>query len=55
MDGGIPFRVAIVTVVVGLLAVTCGALIAYGLYANQAQLRDPQAPVHRPGGAGRGT
>ncbi|HEU4351456.1 MAG TPA: adenylate/guanylate cyclase domain-containing protein [Burkholderiales bacterium] len=35
MDGRIPFRVAIVTVVVGLLAVTCGALIAYGLYTNQ--------------------
>jgi class 3 adenylate cyclase len=35
MDGRIPFRVAIVTVVVGLLGVTCGALIAYGLHANQ--------------------
>jgi adenylate cyclase len=35
MDGRIPFRVAIVTVVVGLLAVTCGALITYGLYTNQ--------------------
>jgi adenylate cyclase len=35
MDGRIAFRVAIVTVVVGLLAVTCGALIAYGLYTNQ--------------------
>lgn len=35
MDGRIPFRVAIVTVVVGLLSVTCGALIAYGLHANQ--------------------
>jgi class 3 adenylate cyclase len=35
MDGRIPFRVALVTVVVGLLAVTCGALITYGLYANQ--------------------
>src|SRR5262245_33357620 len=35
MNGRIPFLVAIVTVVVGLLAVTCGALIAYGVYANQ--------------------
>jgi adenylate cyclase len=36
MDGRIPFRVAIVGVVAGLLAVTCSALIAYGLHANQA-------------------
>jgi class 3 adenylate cyclase len=35
MDGRIPFRVAIVTVVVGLLALTCGALIIYGVYTNQ--------------------
>src|SRR5688572_14173156 len=35
MQGRIPFRVAIVTVVVGLLAVTCGALIAYGVHTNQ--------------------
>src|SRR5262247_186057 len=35
MNGRIPFLVAIVTVVVGLLAVTCGALIAYGVYSNQ--------------------
>ena len=35
MEGRIPFRVAIVTVVVGLLAVTCSALIAYGVYTNQ--------------------
>jgi len=34
MNGQIPFRVAIVTVVVGLLAVTCGALITYGLYSS---------------------
>ena len=35
MNGQIPFRVAIVTIVVGLLAVTCGALITYFLYASQ--------------------
>src|SRR5262245_21691456 len=35
MNGQIPFRVAIVAIVVGLLAVTCGALIAYGLHTNQ--------------------
>jgi hypothetical protein len=35
MDGRIPFQVAIVTLVVGLLAVTCGALITYGLHSNQ--------------------
>jgi adenylate cyclase len=33
--GGIPFRVAIVTVVVGLLVVTCGLLITYVLYRGQ--------------------
>jgi class 3 adenylate cyclase len=35
MEGRIPFRVAIVTLVVGLLAATCGALITYGVYTNQ--------------------
>jgi adenylate cyclase len=35
MEGRIPFRVAIVTLVVGLLAITCGALIGYGVYTNQ--------------------
>jgi class 3 adenylate cyclase len=35
MDGRIPFRVAIVTVVVGLLAVTCGALIVYAVYQGR--------------------
>src|SRR5262245_55595936 len=35
MNGRIPFLVAIVTVVVGLLAVTCAALITYGVYTNQ--------------------
>src|SRR5262247_3521135 len=35
MHGRIPFRVAIVTIVVGLLAVTCGALIAYVVHTNQ--------------------
>ena len=35
MEGRIPFRVAIVSIVVGLLAVTCGALITYGLHFNQ--------------------
>src|SRR5262249_5354799 len=33
--GRIPFRVAIVTLVVGLLVVTCGALIAYVLHRSQ--------------------
>ena len=35
MDGRIPFRVAIVTVVVGLLALTCGALILYALHQGK--------------------
>jgi adenylate cyclase len=35
MEGRIPFRVAIVTLVVGLLAVTCGALILYALYQGR--------------------
>ena len=33
--GWLPFRVAIVTVVVGLLLVTCGSLIAYVLYRGE--------------------
>ena len=33
--GRIPFRVAIITVVVGLLVVTCGVLLAYVLYRGQ--------------------
>ena len=35
MEGRIPFRIAIVAIVVGLLALTSAALIAYGVYANQ--------------------
>ena len=35
MDGRIPFRVAIVTVVVGLLVLTCGALILYALHQGK--------------------
>jgi adenylate cyclase len=35
MEGRIPFRVVLVTVVVGLLALTCGALITYGLHTNR--------------------
>ena len=33
--GWLPFRVAIVIVVVGLLVVTCGSLIAYVLYRGE--------------------
>jgi hypothetical protein len=33
--GWLPFRVAIVIVVVGLLIVTCGCLIAYVLYRGE--------------------
>lgn len=35
MEGRIPFRVAIVTLVVGLLAVTCGALILYAVHQGR--------------------
>ena len=34
-SGWLPFRVAIVIVVVGLLIVTCGSLIAYVLYRGE--------------------
>jgi adenylate cyclase len=38
--GRIPFRVAIVTLVVGLLVVTCGALIAYVLHRGQQSVEE---------------
>src|SRR5262249_35365180 len=37
--GRIPFRVAIVAVVVGLLVVTCGVLLGYGLSADARNIK----------------
>lgn len=34
----IPFRVAIITMVVGLLVVTCGFLLAFGIYAGRKSI-----------------
>jgi hypothetical protein len=46
-DGRIPLRLVIVTVVVGLLFVTCGALLGFVLHREPGRRRRPDSRARR--------